>query len=72
MSELSTDPNSGKDYCTVQFIGYGNEETIWVEDLLASQGEQARKEQEQRAAADNGTVAAEPEAEQVTIDFAFN
>ena len=36
----------------VEFVGYGNEETHWLEDLKPSWGEKAREAQGQRAAAE--------------------
>ena len=36
-------------YTIVQFIGYGNEESIWVQDLLESGGEEARQKQNKEA-----------------------
>ena len=36
-------------YTIVQFIGYGNEESIWVQDLLESGGEGARQKQNKEA-----------------------
>ena len=36
-------------YTIVQFIGYGNEESIWVQDLLESGGEEARQKQTKEA-----------------------
>ena len=35
----------GNSFCTVEFLGYGNEETVWVADLKPSNGEDSRKEQ---------------------------
>ena len=34
----------GKQYCNVRFVGYGNEQTVWVDQLLESHGEDARKQ----------------------------
>ena len=48
------DPESGRQYATIRFIGFGNEETIWLDQLLPSQGDAARKDQEARAKADEG------------------
>ena len=36
----------------VEFVGYGNEETHWLEELKPSWGEKAREAQGQRAAAE--------------------
>ena len=36
----------------VEFVGYGNVETHWLEDLKPSWGEKAREAQGQRAAAE--------------------
>ena len=36
----------------VEFVGYGNEETHWLEELKPSRGEKAREAQGQRAAAE--------------------
>ena len=50
ISEKSACPDSGREYVTVRFFGYGNEETAWVDEIMPSKGEEARKEQEARAA----------------------
>jgi mRNA-degrading endonuclease RelE of RelBE toxin-antitoxin system len=39
----------GGQYAVVQFIGYGNEDTVWLQDLRQSKGEAARREQTERA-----------------------
>ena len=36
---------SGQQYVIVRFIGYGNEDSSWLNDLLPSSGEEARKAQ---------------------------
>ena len=36
-------------YAVVQFIGYGNEETIWLQELMKSAGEEARQKQTKEA-----------------------
>jgi len=47
-------------YAVVQFVGYGNEETLWLKDLLESKGEEARQKQTKEAM---GTTAVdEPDA----------
>jgi hypothetical protein len=40
--------NDGQ-YSLIKFVGYGNEETIWLKDLLQSKGEEARKQQTKEA-----------------------
>jgi len=44
-------------YCSVQFIGYGNEETIWLQDILESKGEEARKKQTKEALGEQAVIA---------------
>ena len=41
--------SDGGDYAVVQFIGYGNEEPFWFQDLLESKGEEAREKQRKEA-----------------------
>ncbi|XP_076322584.1 survival motor neuron protein-like [Tachypleus tridentatus] len=41
---MSTNEQEGT--CVVHFLGYGNEEEVWIGDLLASQGKHARAQQE--------------------------
>ena len=36
-------------YAVVEFIGYGNQECIWLQDLLNSNGEKARQKQNKEA-----------------------
>ncbi|XP_076342968.1 uncharacterized protein LOC143243106 [Tachypleus tridentatus] len=38
--------NEQEGTCVVHFLGYGNEEEVWIGDLLASQGKHARAQQE--------------------------
>ncbi|XP_076342510.1 uncharacterized protein LOC143242835 [Tachypleus tridentatus] len=54
--------NEQEGTCVVHFLGYGNEEEVWIGDLLASQGKHARAQQELAAQgyfADNIDVEAE-------------
>ena len=37
------------EYAVVEFIGYGNEEPIWFQDLIESKGEEARDKQRKEA-----------------------
>ena len=37
--------DSGQQYVVVKFVGYGNEDSCWLNDLLPSSGEEARKAQ---------------------------
>ena len=32
-------------YATIQFIGYDDEETVWLQNLIESKGEEARQKQ---------------------------
>ncbi len=41
---LIGDTDDGK-YAVVTYLGYGNEESVWFQDLMESNGEEARKEQ---------------------------
>ena len=41
-------------YAVVQFIGYDNEETIWLQNLLESKGDEARQKQTKES---KGTIA---------------
>ena len=36
-------------YAVVEFIGYANQECIWLQDLLKSNGEEARQKQNKEA-----------------------
>ena len=45
----SIDTSGDGQYTIVQFLGYGNEESIWVQDLLQSAGEGARQKQTKEA-----------------------
>ena len=42
---ITNDPDSGTDYATVQFLGYGNEETVWMTEIKPSLGEESRNKQ---------------------------
>ena len=42
--EIETDTEGNK-YATVRFAGYGNEETVWLTDIVASHGDEAWKKQ---------------------------
>jgi len=44
LTEMNKD-DDGNEYCTVRFLGYGNEVTVWLTDLKPSQGHEARKQQ---------------------------
>ena len=47
---LSVEPDlEGYRYATVRFVGYGNEETHWLEDLKPSKGEATRRAQTLKA-----------------------
>ena len=49
---VSTGATEGGDkYATIKFLGYGNEESVWFQDILASRGEEARAQQIKDAAA---------------------
>ena len=37
--------DSGQQFVVVKFVGYGNEDSCWLNDLLPSSGEEARKAQ---------------------------
>lgn len=53
-------------YAIVQFIGYGNEDSVWVQDLLKSGGEEARQKQTREALGEvvpNGHTETAPEVE---------
>jgi hypothetical protein len=42
---LHSDESSGEKYVEVEYLGYKNRENIWLNELLPSQGHEARKEQ---------------------------
>ena len=42
----------GDKYATIKFLGYGNEESVWFQDILASRGEEARAQQIKDAGVD--------------------
>lgn len=44
----SINDSEGTQYCEVEFLGYGNVESIWMNDLKPSAGEAARKAQVRR------------------------
>ncbi len=47
---LSRDEDAeGNAYGVVEFVGYKNQETVWVDNLLPSRGERARARQEEDA-----------------------
>ena len=50
----SIDTSEDGQYAVVQFIGYDNEEAIWLQNLLESKGDQARQKQTQES---KGTIA---------------
>ena len=41
ISQKSVCPDSGRKSVTVRFVGYGNEETAWVDDIMPTKGEGA-------------------------------
>ena len=53
----------GNKYGNVRFVGYNNEETVWLADIVASYGEKAVKKQKEDAAADAGNVEKHAERE---------
>ena len=59
---------SSKDgqYANVQFVGYGNEETIWLQDLLESKGEAARQKQTKEALGEDAVTEAKIESNETT------
>ena len=50
----SIEENDGQKYAVVQFIGYGNEESIWLQNLLDSKGDQEREKQKKEASLEVG------------------
>ena len=42
--DILADENSNP-YANVEFVGYLNQDVIWLEDLMESKGEEARKKQ---------------------------
>lgn len=53
-------------YCTIKYIGYGNEERVKMEDLVASWGLEAREEQKILAEADQqNTLGSEDHQEEL-------
>lgn len=56
--------DEGDEYANVEFLGFGNLQTVWLSDLKASQGEEARQAQIKAAGA--GTVATENETPEPT------
>ena len=59
IKDIKADPDSGSKYAIVEFIGYGNQETVWFEDLMASSGESARMKQIAEAGADSSSSSPE-------------
>ena len=53
-------------YANVQFVGYGNEETIWLQDLLESKGEAARQKQTKEALGEDAVTEAKIESNETT------
>ncbi|XP_046400759.1 survival motor neuron protein isoform X2 [Ischnura elegans] len=45
--------NKEKKTCVVEYIGYGNQEEVHLDNLLHSEGRSARKSQEEQAVAEN-------------------
>ena len=52
------DINTGESQASVVFLGYGNCENVWLQDLKPSQGAKARNQQETVATGGNTTVEA--------------
>merc|ERR1712018_221816 len=48
---IAIDSQDGAQYAIVRFCGYGNEEAIWLENLIPSAGEEIRKAQIQASGA---------------------
>ena len=46
---LSVEPSDGYFYATVEFVGFGNHETAWFNEMIPSLGEGSRKAQEKEA-----------------------
>ena len=44
ITAIESDEN-GQQYVVVKFIGYGNEDSCWLNDLLPSSGKEAREAQ---------------------------
>ena len=56
---------NGQAYCFVRFVGYGNEESVWMEELKPSKGKEARDEQRKVASATQQEKAEEKETAKV-------
>lgn len=53
-----------RQYAVIKFIGYGDVQSVWAENILASKGKEARDAQIAAAAADLGETAVEQPVEQ--------
>ena len=42
---IALEESAGHRYATVKFLGYGNDEHVWLENLMESLGEEVRNEQ---------------------------
>ena len=42
---IAFEESAGHPYAVVKFLGYGNDENIWMENLMESLGEEVRNEQ---------------------------
>lgn len=62
ITSIESDENGDK-YCVIKFVGYGNEETLWLADLKPSLGEGARKAQQ------NSIVGEEQITTQNTVSY---
>ena len=52
--------DSGQQFVVVKFVGYGNEDSCWLNDLLPSSGEEARKAQMKAAGVEETTDTEKP------------
>ena len=60
--------SDGHQYAIVEFLGYGNQETVWTDQLMESAGAKARKAQIDEALAGESEVAPAEKEEDVVVE----
>ena len=60
--------SDGHQYAIVEFLGYGNRETVWTDQLMESAGAKARKAQIDEALAGESEVAPAEKEEDVVVE----
>ena len=60
--------SDGHQYAIVEFLGYGNQETVWTDQLMESAGAKARKAQIDEALAGESEVAHAKKEEDVVVE----